>query len=139
MSAGDRDRVVELNLGVVPEAAVSDARLSQDEHHAVLSFSAMRKGRSAEAGRATIRFKRCILTRFGYPNDEALSGHALWGRGLGVYGCYEVLRSSWLEDINSQNRKPFPKFEGYDVRHFVFTFHDSTFECLAEDLELTLS
>ncbi len=72
----------------------------------------------------------------GPPNDEALSGHPLTSRGLHAYGSFEVLHSSWiraLERMNAVHPNHRPEaFSGY--RHFVFTFHDSTFECIARDI-----
>jgi len=68
-----------------------------------------------------------------------LGGHPLWGRGLGFYSIHEVLNPTWLAHVDAQNLKAFPDHAGYELRHFVFTFHDSTFECLAADLTLTLS
>ena len=76
---------------------------------------------------------------FGPPNDETFSGHPLADRGLHPYAVFEVRDSSWirkLERMNSvhhrHNRERF--LEG--LRHFVFAFHDSTFECVAHGFEV---
>jgi hypothetical protein len=70
---------------------------------------------------------------FGGPNDEALQGHRLYKLGLGFYSSYEVLNSGWIADLCARNRvHPNHKdsmFTG--LRHFVFTFHDSTLEVVA--------
>jgi hypothetical protein len=72
-------------------------------------------------------------------NDEALQGHPLWGRGLRHSGTYRVESSSLvrkLERMNSVHPQHDPK--GFEKRtHFIFTFHDSTFECVAESFEVT--
>jgi hypothetical protein len=136
------DTITELDLGVVPEAAVSRPMLLQTDYRTVLTFNAMKHTpdkRVTSVGTAIVEFERCLVTKFGYPNDEALQGHPLYQRGLAFYSCYEVLNSSWLAEIDAQNRQAFPDSTGSPVRHFVFTFHDSTFECLAADLKLTLS
>jgi hypothetical protein len=40
----------------------------------------------------------------------------------------------------AQNRHSFPATsDDYAGRHFIFTFHDSTFECLANELAVELS
>ena len=44
-----------------------------------------------------ITLRDCASTRFGSPNDEALCGHPLWGRGLEFYQARVVHNSSWLE------------------------------------------
>ena len=70
---------------------------------------------------------------FGGPNDEALQGHRLYKLGLRFYAFHEVLNSAWIADLCARNRgHPLPKdsmFPG--LRHFVFTFHDSTLEVVA--------
>jgi hypothetical protein len=130
-----------LDIGVVPEAGVSEARLVQDEYRAVLTFSAMRlqpDGSRTDAGTATVEFVRCIITKFGYPNDEALSGHPLYNSGLTGYGIFEVIGSQWIRRLTEQNRVAFPSTPDSTQRHFIFSFHDSTFECIADDLRVSI-
>ena len=130
-----------LNIGVVPEAAVSGAVVTQTEYSTFVTFNAMRENKNGmreNAGTALIEFKLCLLTKFGYPNDEAWEGHPLYSefeKAGGAYDFYEVVNSSWLSEINKQNKKAFPDFS-YETRHFVIFFHDSTFECLASDFEV---
>ena len=137
-----RDEIIPLDLGITPEAAVSGAVCLQTENATFLTFNAMRPtGRPSphggfytqDAGTAIVEFKRCILTRFGYPNDEARWGIPRY-KNLS-YDIYEVRNSTWIEDVVSMNRYSFPDTkDDYVTRHFLFTFHDSTFECLADDL-----
>jgi hypothetical protein len=85
---------------------------------------------------AIIRFETKIAHMFGPPNDEAFSGHPLASRGLTRYSVSEVHRSSWvrrLEQMNAVHPHHDVKFFA-KYRHFVFAFHDSTFECIAENL-----
>jgi hypothetical protein len=136
------DRVIRLDLGYVPEAAVSGPLLIQDDGLALLTFNAMRlrpDGRYEPAGTALVEFQRCSCTRFGYPNDEALPGHPLYRRGLQAYGIFEVLDSSWIAQLEEQNRVAFPNSRSWGSRHFAFVFHDSMLECIARDLILTVS
>jgi hypothetical protein len=136
------DVVVELDVGYVPEAAVSGPLLIQDDRQAVLTFNAMRVldgGRHEPAGTAIVELEGCSLTKFGYPNDEARPGHPLYAKGLGGYGVYEVLGSSWLRALDAQNRVAFPASGRSQSRHFIFTFHDSTLECLADAITVTVS
>lgn len=81
---------------------------------------------------AIIRFDACTHM-FGPPNDEAFQGHPLAARGLRPYAVWEVENSSWirkLERINSVHPSHSPEHFD-DFRHFIFAFHDSTFECVA--------
>ncbi len=134
------DKVVELDLGCIPEAAISGAVLVQTEQSTFLTFNAFRKaGRQRErVGTALVEFRFCTCTLFGYPNDEALKGHPLYQAGLRSYGIFEVLNPSWARRLEQQNRVAFPKTGTWSSRHFIITFHDSTFECLADDIALEI-
>jgi|SRR5215203_780731 len=137
------ERVVKLDLGYVPEAAVSGAFLIQDEYRAFLTFNAMKVENDAydAVGTAVVELIRCSTTKFGYPNDEALAGHPLYGKGLEAYEIFEVLDSNWIAQQREQNRVNFPDPPRKipTLRHFVFTFHDSTFECLADDIKVEIA
>jgi hypothetical protein len=105
--------------------------LAQGEHAAALVF------RAAPDRRPVLMvFDDCAVSRFGYPNDEALSGHPLYEQGLSNYSCFEVLDSSWRSRVQAQNLVAFPTSGSIfsSARHFAITFHDTTFECLADDL-----
>ena len=127
------EKIVPLDIDVRPEAAVSGALVLADERDTVLSFNAMRRqsdGYYHNAGFAIFRFECCQIFKFGYPNDEAWAGIPRT-RGLG-YGCYEVLDSSWNAELCELNKHSFPKSVPGTSRHFLFLFHDSSFECLAD-------
>jgi len=80
-----------------------------------------------------IRFAGALAWFHGPPNDEAFAGHPLASRGLGRYGAYRVDQSSWLRRLERMNSvHPQHRPESYvGFNHYVFTFHDSTFECVA--------
>jgi hypothetical protein len=133
------ETIVPLDLGCRPEAAVSGAVLVQTEYSTFLSFNAVRlmgDGRLHSVGTALVEFSHCTMTRFGYPNDEAR-----WGiprtKDLS-YGIYELQGSEWKKEIASLNRYSFPSTRGWSGRHFLLLFHDSSFECIADDICLEL-
>ncbi|WP_288380052.1 hypothetical protein [uncultured Massilia sp.] len=81
-----------------------------------------------------VHFEHPTMHIFGPPNDEAFSGHRLASKGLRPYGVFEVINSEWirqLEIMNSVHPQHDPErfYEG--KRHFIFSFHDSVFECVA--------
>ncbi len=80
-----------------------------------------------------------FASRFGYPNDEALPGHPLYANGIDHHWIYEVQEPSWLEQIKIQNAVSFPVKSRWSQRHFIVTFKDSTFECLADDYQVSTS
>lgn len=134
------EKLVDLQLGIFPEAAVSGAVCLQTEEQCILLFNAMKQagpGR-VDAGTAVFEFKRCLLTRFGWPNDEARSSIARLKNG--GYGIYEVIDSSWKAEVLAGNRIGFPNTpDNYVGKHLVFGFHDSTFECLTDDFAFSVS
>jgi hypothetical protein len=138
--------LVEIDLGVTPEAAISGAVLLQTEKRAFLTFNAVRDtaepfpdgGFYAErAGTAIIELVDCTITKFGYPNDEAWSGIPLTKDCS--YGVFEVRNSPWKQELIRLNQFSFPETRDWDDRHFIFLFHDSSFECIASGLRLELS
>ena len=88
---------------------------------------------------AIVEFHRPSLHMFGPPNDEAFDGHPLTKRGLRPYSAVEILDSSWLQLRIEMNRVHRCHSDAMfaDLRHFIFAFHDSTFECLARDLTIS--
>jgi hypothetical protein len=134
------ETIVRLDGGCSPDAAVSDAILLESEYSTFLVFRAQRQPDSGcdDAGWAVVEFDSCSITKFGYPNDEARSAIP---RLTGVsYDFYEVIDSEWRSEINHLNRFGFPNLPDLlEDRHFLITFHDSTFECLASGMHVTLT
>jgi hypothetical protein len=141
-----RDRVVELTA--VPQSSVGAPLplVLSDDSTTVLAYLLEDSdpewdGKTirpvtpeSEEPAALIRFHLCRALYFGSPNDETLAGHPLYARGLGYYGAYEVLESSWIRALERMDRvhpshNP-ARFR--QLRHFIWAFHDSTFECIAE-------
>jgi hypothetical protein len=89
---------------------------------------------------ALVTFAHASAWFHGPPNDEAFAGHPLAQRGLEPYGAFRVENSSWvrrLERMNVVHPRHRPgAFVG--CQHFVFAFHDSTFECVADGLDVVV-
>jgi hypothetical protein len=87
---------------------------------------------------ALVEFERCMSAKFGTPNDEVFGGHYLSGRGLEAYTAQIVRNSRWLKEleaINSVHRCYNPE-SWRSLNHYVFWFHDSTFECVAKSFKV---
>ena len=141
----ESDIVIPLDLGCVPDRAVSGAVLVQSERSCFLTFVALRPGPDGlehDAGFALIEFEGCAVTQFGSPNDEGFRGHPLFAKaeaqGDTWTGSHEILHSSWIRRCAAQNHTAFPWLEeGWPgARHFLIAFHDSTFECIADGLRV---
>ncbi len=146
-SPGD-EKALPIDLGIQWDTGAPLPHLLRSEYRTFLTFYLNEQdpdwngARSAPAHIAIIEWHRCSETLLGWPNDEALSGHRLWERGLketGHYGAAEVRNSSWIAEIEKGNRvHPRHRPERFAaLRHYILLFHDSTFECLAEGYTIT--
>lgn len=87
---------------------------------------------------ALVEFDLCIAAKLGAPNDEVFSGHPLSGKGLDPYTAQRVVNSRWIKEIeaiNSVHRMYRPE-NWRDMHHYIFWFHDSTFECVARSYKV---
>jgi hypothetical protein len=87
---------------------------------------------------ALVQFLRCVSVKLGDPNDEVLHGHPLYGKGLEPYSAQIVRNSTWvkeLETINKVHSQYKPEFWS-ELNHYIFWFHDQTFECVAKSYEV---
>ena len=84
-----------------------------------------------------VRFPLCCYFMFGAPNDEALSGHPLYNRGLEFYSVHEVQNSSLIDLLEHRNSLHPSHDRTFlrDKKHYIFTFQDSTLECVATEGE----
>jgi hypothetical protein len=84
---------------------------------------------------AILTFKGCVSCKFGDPNDEAIEGHPLYGRGIDAGGAYIIMNSPWLEELKKIN-SVHPQFDNQswsEKRHYLLFFKDNAFECIAKD------
>jgi hypothetical protein len=89
---------------------------------------------------AVIQMWGCREIRFGGPNDEAIAGYSLYGKGLAGYRAHEVSNSRWIEEaiaVNSvhphHSDAPFRQ-----LHHYALLFHDEMLEALALGVESRL-
>jgi hypothetical protein len=146
-----QDKVTTIKSAPQPSAGAPLPFVMSDEHNLLLvyiheqlpgeldsSYEKVVDSNSSKDPVALIQFHHYYAYFFGPPNDEAFEGHPLADRGLEPYGVFQVLQSSWvrqLERMNSVHPCHDPKrFE--KLNHYIFTFHDSTFECVAEDFQM---
>jgi hypothetical protein len=89
---------------------------------------------------ALIEFRGVQAISWGLPYDETPSAHPLSRHGLQWYTAQDVRNSSWLRELERRNGVPSTHsrtaFER--LRHFVVTFHGSTFECAADEFRVTV-
>lgn len=86
-----------------------------------------------------IELVRCRDIRLGGPNDEALHGHPLHGKGLEGYQAHEIFNSEWIEqEIDRNSVHPHHSDEPFRLlHHYVLAFHDEMVEALSRGIQCT--
>lgn len=143
----DKDHVVEIDTAPQPDVGAPLPAVVSDEGQVLLAYIVSEldpnwdgtyvnvvSPASEDKPVAIVRFVRPYAHIFGPPNDEAFNGHPLSSRGLEPYSVCEVKQSSWLRSLERMNAvHPSHRPEHFSkYNHYVFAFHDSTFECIAE-------
>ncbi len=113
----DQDRVVPLAVPE-PDSEIPLPIVLTKEGATVLSYMALVSRKEAHI---IVSFHVAFGHKFGPPDRRGLAAHPLAARGLKPDGAFEVKASSWVRD----------SFGGKG-RHYVFTFRDAVFECVAE-------
>lgn len=131
----EHDRVVELDGIPKPNSGAPEPIVVADEQAVVVSYEAEYPGKFC-----FVRFHLAYTHLFGAPNDETLEGHPLWNRGLGFYGVFRVDQSSLIRSLATMNsghkRHSYSAFD--ELTHYIFTFQDSTFECVARSYKIVI-
>jgi hypothetical protein len=83
-------------------------------------------------GAALVTFSDPEAHYFGPPHVDAVDRHPLHSRGVDIYGAFEVHGSSWIRELRQISGRRL------DGRHFILTFHDITFECIARDFTVSM-
>ena len=80
-----------------------------------------------------IEFTGVHSIKFGGPNDEAIEGHPLHGRGLSAYRAHRIANSRWIAQEEHINSVHYLHRGGWHewLSHYVLCFHDEMLECLA--------
>lgn len=90
---------------------------------------------------AVVEFERCVSAKLGSPNDEVNHGHPLNGKGFEGYRALRIEHSPWLAELRAINavHECFNPGHWDGMTHYVFGFHDSTFECVAKSYKYEIT
>jgi hypothetical protein len=85
---------------------------------------------------AVVKFSGVSVFTYGYPNDEALPGHPLFGDGLKYYSFNVMENSPRIEEMRKQNAVRFPASGSLwnDCKPFIVTFQDETLEVVCREI-----
>jgi hypothetical protein len=127
-SVDEKDAVVAVGEIPRPDAGAPRPVILAAENILALAYYAVGPGDAV----AMITFD-AYAHSFGPPDEEGLEAHPLYSRGLDYHQAFEVRDSSWIRSLERMNRVQIwhdaAQFAPY--RHFIITFQDSTFECIA--------
>ena len=126
------ERVIVLRDWPQP-TVVAEPRIFADDDSLFLRY------RSVDDKIVVVHFPSCAYLTFGAPNDEAMNGHPLYGHGLKHYSVHEVRNSSLIQSLerkNSVHPRHHREFYLRDKKHYIFTFQDSTLECVVNEGQL---
>ncbi|MFC3146225.1 hypothetical protein [Piscinibacterium candidicorallinum] len=80
---------------------------------------------------AVIEIHRYHYLVYGLPNDEALQGHPLYGKGLSYYSVHRVRHSKLIDQLEVRNAVH-PRHDRAQFlagkEHYIITFQDATLE-----------
>lgn len=142
-AAQGQEHAVPIELPVLWDIGAPLPHLLQNDYQAFLIFfvrDPVPNESPAAFQLAVVEFKGCVSTMMGSPNDEVLHGHHLYGKGLEAYRPMRVENSAWLAELQRINSV----HDGYAPErwrrrsHYFFGFHDSTFQCVAESVDVEL-
>ncbi len=145
-------RVQPFDIGCEPSPSGSAETLLADGWKTYLLFYAVSKdidesGRLKDLGVAVLDCKECVMSKFGYPNDEGKYEHPFYKYGMASSetAVLEVFDSPWVQEVFEQQQTSARRIwggRGMDwewardrkPRHFMITLKEMTFECLASSL-----
>ena len=139
------DEIIKLDLEYRPAGFESKPIVVQTELSTFVVFKAVFSQRGADgryqiAGFALVEFVHCHVSKFGLPNNDAWVGHPLYvqiSEADGWMEMMEVRNSTWKAELERQNKVSYPDWD-WPHRHFIVSFRESTFECIAKDMKITV-
>jgi hypothetical protein len=154
--AGERmaTRLLPYDIGCEPSPSIPAETLLQDGWKTYLLFFAVSKSIDAsgflkDLGVAVLECQECVMSKFGYPNDEGLPERPLYGCGMADAppAVLEVVDSQWAKEVvglMAASARRIWDWRGVNSglaaerapRHFIIKLKEATFECLASSLSV---
>lgn len=132
------EHIVKLDLGVEWEPNAPEAvLLSEDFGHCFLALAP--HDHDADQRMVLVVWEGARAASMQPPNDEALSGHRLYDKGLaGVGRAGEVLGTAWIDHLERVKRLH-PRHDPArfrTLRHFILPLKEGTVEVVAKDVSV---
>jgi len=97
---------------------------------------------------AVVQVKGYLHSKFGFPGAEEIDANSLSEKGLMGYGIFEVVNSLWEKEFQEKRFNTWwhkvrltsiPDIIYPSKRHFIISFKECCFECLADELDIILT
>jgi hypothetical protein len=126
--------LIEINSGFQISVGSPEPIILANDHVLSLSFYI----ESENEKTITLLFKNKSYFRLGIPNDEAIFGHPYRILGLESHSFYELKQSDLIENLKkiSSIHPQYDSKRWLEYKHYILTFHDNMFECIAKDFEI---
>lgn len=137
-------RVIKSEVEFYPES-VTDPLVISGSNKLIFCFLAVEKradGFLHDCGLAVFKTELCLLHKYGYPNDEAVSCHPLFLSNVGFdgYTISKVINSAWVLELEACNKIKWPKTNFVDrYEHWIFPFKETTLEVVAQNMTWELT
>lgn len=86
-----------------------------------------------------LKFNLFLNYKFGMPSNEIIIGHPYSKLGLQPYSFYQLEDSDWIKKLMKIDsvHPYYDKKKWVIYKHYILTFHDNMFECIAKDFEIS--
>jgi len=91
-----------------------------------------------DTGIFALKFKAYLKYTFGLPGNETIKRHPYSKLGMKSSSFYELQNSNLIKELQ-EIEKGHPYYEPNkwnSYKHYILTFHDNIFECIAQDFEI---
>ena len=91
-----------------------------------------------DTGIFALKFRLYLKYTFGLPSNETIEGHPYYKLGMKSFAFYELKDSDLIKQLESIE-KVHPYYtpsKWIDYKHYILTFHDNMFECVAKGFEI---
>lgn len=91
-----------------------------------------------DTGIFALKFKRYLKYKFGLPGNETIQWHPYTKLGMKSFSFYELKDSNFIRELEDIEKKhPYYNSQKWNLyKHYILTFHDNMFECIAQDFEI---
>lgn len=105
---------------------------------ASISFIPQERNTIYDTGIFVMKFRRYLKYTFGIPGNETINGHPYSKLGMRSCAFYELRNSDLIKSLEVMEKvHPYYDSKKWELyKHYILTFHDNMFECVAEDFEI---